>query len=108
MRKRVLLWVPMLDASGEELLRKEVEVVDGSRLEPGARDAALAAAHGLYLPGLVTAELLERAPALEVIGFPGSGFESIDTRAATERPRWNTGRALASAWWRTSRTLRPR
>ena len=29
------------------------------------------------------ADLLERAPRLEVIGFPGSGFESIDTAAAT-------------------------
>jgi phosphoglycerate dehydrogenase-like enzyme len=83
MRKRVLLWMPMLDPAGEDVLRKDVEVIDASRLDPAARDAALASAHGLYLPGAVGAELLERAPQLEVIGFPGSGFESIDTAAAT-------------------------
>jgi D-3-phosphoglycerate dehydrogenase len=83
MRKRVVLSVPMFDPAGEELLRKEVDVIDASRLDPSARDAALAEAHGLYLPGAVGAEQLARCPRLEVVGFPGSGFESIDTAAAT-------------------------
>jgi phosphoglycerate dehydrogenase-like enzyme len=83
MRKRVLLSSPMFDPAGEELLRKEVDLLDGSRLAPAERDAALAGAHGLYAPGPVGAALIARAPRLEVIGFPGSGFEAIDTAAAT-------------------------
>jgi D-3-phosphoglycerate dehydrogenase len=35
------------------------------------------------MPGLLGAEVFARAPRLEVVGFPGSGFESIDTAAAT-------------------------
>jgi D-3-phosphoglycerate dehydrogenase len=83
MRKRVLLQVPMFDPCGEEILRKQVDVIDGSKLDAAGLEAALASAHGLYYPGLVGEEVIARAPRLEVIGFPGSGFESIDTRAAT-------------------------
>jgi D-3-phosphoglycerate dehydrogenase len=84
MRKRVLLTVPMFDPAGEKVLREEVDLIDASRLAPAERDAALAGAHALYAAGsAVGAELIARAPRLEVIGFPGSGFESIDTAAAT-------------------------
>ncbi len=85
MRKRVLLPSPMLHPVGEELLRKEVDLVDGQGLDAAAFDAALAEAHGLCAASPVTAELMDRAPRLEVIGFPGSGYESIDVAAASER-----------------------
>ncbi len=84
MRKRVFVPSPMLHPVGEEILRKEVEVIDGRGLSDADRAAALAKAHGLVAGGVST-ERLDAAPVLEVIGFGGSGFESIDVGAATER-----------------------
>jgi phosphoglycerate dehydrogenase-like enzyme len=83
--KTVFLAQPMLDPSGEEQLRKEVEVVPGSSLDESERAEVLARAHGLCGYGAIDAALMNRAPNLEVIGFPGSGFESIDVAAATQR-----------------------
>lgn len=84
MRKRVLLGLPICDPVEVEILSKEVDVVDARGLTAAEREAALASAHGLYMPGSVGRDAIEGAPQLEVIGFPGSGFESIDTRAATQ------------------------
>jgi D-3-phosphoglycerate dehydrogenase len=91
MRKRVLLPIPMVDPSGTELLAKQVEVIDGRELGPG--DAGIMAGiHGIYSqPGIpdhfavTTGEQMDRAPKLEVIGVNASGFDWIDTAAATER-----------------------
>jgi len=90
-RKQILLPVPMIDPSGAELLAKEVDVIDGRTLGPG--DAGLMAQiHGIYSqPGIpehfavTTGEQMDRAPKLEVIGVNASGFDWIDTVAATER-----------------------
>ncbi len=90
-RKRVLLPIPMVDPSGALLLAKQVDVIDGRELGPG--DAGLMQEiHGIYSqPGIpdhfaVTSGLqMDRAPKLEVIGVNASGFDWIDTAAATER-----------------------
>jgi len=82
--KRVYLPVPMLHPTGEKLLRSEVQVVSGAELDEAGRASALAEAHGLCgIP--VDADLMDRAPKLEVIGFPGSGYESVDVASATAR-----------------------
>ncbi|MCE2390243.1 MAG: hydroxyacid dehydrogenase [Proteobacteria bacterium] len=85
MRKRVLLPTPMLDPAGEEALRKEVDVVDGRDFDAGQEQAAMAEVEGICGGIAAGPELMDRAPRLEVIGFPGSGFETIDVAAATER-----------------------
>ena len=74
MSKRVYLAHPMLDPCGEELLRKEVEVVLGADLDAAAREEALAQAHGISGGVGIDAALMDRAKHLEVIGFPGSGY----------------------------------
>jgi D-3-phosphoglycerate dehydrogenase len=91
-RKSVLLPVPMLHACGAEILSKEVEVIDGSELSPEDARDAMARTHGIYsVPGLPDGmsvqsdEQMQRAPALEVIGGGGSGYEWIDVDAATRR-----------------------
>ncbi|GEM_PF-40615 len=53
-------------------------------------DQALPRIHGLFAMGLmghlpVTAEMMDRAPNLEVIFIPAAGTDRIDTAAATER-----------------------
>jgi len=83
--KSVYLPHPMLDPAGEELLRKETQVVLAGDLDEAGRAAALAVAHGLCGGMGMDAEQMDRAPQLEVIGFPGSGYESIDVAAATAR-----------------------
>lgn len=92
MRKRVLLPVPMLHPIGEELLRKEVDVILGADLDAEAARALLAEVHGVYsVPGppdplpCGRAEHMDLAPKLEVIAGGGSGYEWIDVAAATER-----------------------
>ena len=85
MGKRVLLPSPMLDPAGEEVLRREVEVIDGSGFDEERYAAVLAEVEGLCGGIVAGPELMDRAPKLEVIGFPGSGFESIDVAAASER-----------------------
>ena len=85
MHKRVYLPHPMLHPSGEALLRKEVDVVNGTDLDEAGQAAALAAAHGVCGAVGIDAAFMDRAPKLEVIGFPGSGYESIDVAAATAR-----------------------
>ena len=85
MRKRIYLPHPTLHPAGEELLRKECDVVLGSELDEADREAALASAHGFSGGVAIDAALMDRAPKLEVIGFPGSGYEAIDVAAATAR-----------------------
>jgi D-3-phosphoglycerate dehydrogenase / 2-oxoglutarate reductase len=52
-----------------------------------AFDEALSTAHGLVVRSatMVRTEMLERAPALRVIGRAGVGVDNIDLEAATER-----------------------
>ena len=92
MKKSILIPVPMIDPSGPELLMKEADVIDGT--EYGEQDAEqiLSRIHGIYSqPGIpehfacTNAEQMARIPNLEVIGVSASGFDWIDTRAATER-----------------------
>ena len=71
----------MLDASGLELLRQEVDVVAGWELTPAERGEALAAAHGLAPSG--SSRDLAAGTRLEVVASYGSGYETIDVDAAT-------------------------
>jgi len=90
-RKQVLLPIPMIDPSGALLLAKEVDVIDGRKLGP--EDASvMETIHGIYSqPGIpdhfavTTGEQMDRAPKLQVIGVNASGFDWIDTEAATQR-----------------------
>jgi phosphoglycerate dehydrogenase-like enzyme len=77
----------MLHPDGEALLRREVEVIDGTALDQRELLVAVAEAHGLHAswPGGVTAEVIEAGRNLEVIGSPGSGADMIDLAAATAR-----------------------
>jgi D-3-phosphoglycerate dehydrogenase len=81
MPKRVLLVNPMLDPLGDEMLRREVEVIQGWDLDPQERAAALADVHGLGGGG--STEDIDNGPRLEVIVSYGSGCEHIDLNAAT-------------------------
>ncbi|MAG33679.1 MAG: 3-phosphoglycerate dehydrogenase [Deltaproteobacteria bacterium] len=92
MKKSVLIPVPMIDPSGPELLRKEVDVLDGREIGENDAEETLARIHGIYSqPGIpehfacTNAEQMARIPNLEVIGVSASGFDWIDTQAATER-----------------------
>ena len=91
MTKCVLLPVPMLHPRGAEVLRKEVEVIDGTALTSEEASAVMKDVHGIYsVPGIPapmdcnTLEGIRRAPRLEVIGGGGSGYEWIDISAATQ------------------------
>jgi D-3-phosphoglycerate dehydrogenase / 2-oxoglutarate reductase len=81
-RRRVVLVHPMPHPSGEAMLRDEAEVIEGWRLGPEARAAAVASAHALGGEGR-TADITA-GPKLEVIASYGSGTDNIDVRAATE------------------------
>ena len=81
MPKRVLLVTPMLDPVGDEMLRREVEVIPGWDLDPQERAAALADVQGLGGGG--STEDIDNGPRLEVIVSYGSGCEHIDLDAAT-------------------------
>ncbi len=92
MKKSILIPVPMIDPSGPELLMKEADVIDGTELSEQDAQQTLARIHGIYSqPGIpehfacTNAEQMARIPNLEVIGVSASGFDWIDTDAATER-----------------------
>lgn len=83
-RKTVLVLPPSrLHPDARRMLEREVDVIDGATLDAAGLDAALASAHGLV--GGVAATHLDRAPALEVVGIPGSGWDHVDVAGATAR-----------------------
>ena len=83
-RPRVVVVPPSrLHPAAVEVLGDAVEVVDGLALGPDALADAVASAHGIVGP--VTAEQIQAAPELIVIGVPGSGTDHIDVAAATAR-----------------------
>ena len=80
-RKRVLLQAPMLHPAGDEILRAEVDVIEGWRLKPEERAAELSRAHGLIGGG--SSEDVAMGACLEVIASPASGYEWIAVDDAT-------------------------
>jgi phosphoglycerate dehydrogenase-like enzyme len=87
-RPKIVLWRPMYDSSGQELLADAgaaVTVVDS----PDATDviAALPGALALWVrtPERVTREVLQSGDALVVVSTSGFGTDNIDLQAATER-----------------------
>jgi len=85
--KRILISDP-LDAEGVQILRDAgFDVVEQAGLSPDALREALAGCHGLVIRSgtQVTAEALEGAEALQVIGRAGAGVDNVDVQAATRR-----------------------
>jgi D-3-phosphoglycerate dehydrogenase len=80
-RRRVLLTTPMLDPQGDDILRGEVDVIEGWRLSPEEAIAAMATVHGLGGGG--SSSDIAQGAQLEVIASYGSGCEHIDIEAAT-------------------------
>lgn len=75
---------------GEDRWRRPNNADEAARMQrhaEGVLAAALPELHGIYAggPRPIDRELLEQAPALEVVFMPGSGFERVDLAAATER-----------------------
>lgn len=71
--------------AGIEALRRSCEVVDASSFDREALLACLDGADALVVRSAtqVDAELLERAPSLQVVGRAGIGVDNIDLDAAT-------------------------
>lgn len=80
--KRTLFMGRMFDAATvRATLSVETEVIDGNALGPEALEAVLPTVHGVCTGALGRAQM-ERAPLLEVIGVPASGYDGIDMAAA--------------------------
>ncbi len=85
---RILVSDPIAREGVERLRRAPgVEVVEGDQLEGEGLRAALAESDALIVRSRtrVTAELLQAAPRLKVIGRAGVGVDNIDVEAATRR-----------------------
>ena len=77
-----------LSASGIEILKKaglEVDVKTG--MKPEELKACIGQYHGLIIRSAtkVTAEIVEAAAQLKVIGRAGSGLDNVDKAAATKK-----------------------
>jgi D-3-phosphoglycerate dehydrogenase len=84
MRKRALLLGQMFDVDVvQATLEPELEVIRGNDLEPACIDEILPTIHALC-GGRVTDKMMAKAPNLEVIGVPASGFDGIDIPTANE------------------------
>ncbi|MCF3630235.1 NAD(P)-dependent oxidoreductase [Thalassospiraceae bacterium LMO-SO8] len=88
MSMKAVLWRPMYDPGGHDLLRAagiEPVVVDSPDAEQVK--AALGNANALWVrtPERVTAEIMDAAPGLTVISTSGFGTDNIDIPAATAR-----------------------
>jgi D-3-phosphoglycerate dehydrogenase len=82
-RPRILIREPIADA-GVELLRERFDVdVDGE----APLDGLIAGYEGIVIRSAtkLTAELIERAERLKVIGRAGVGVDNVDVEAATRR-----------------------
>ncbi|MEJ5239838.1 MAG: hydroxyacid dehydrogenase [Anaerolineales bacterium] len=76
-----------LEENGQALLRAQAQVEDRSGIGPEELRTILPAYDALIVRGRtkVTAELLEHAPRLKVIGRAGVGVDNIDLEAARRR-----------------------
>jgi D-3-phosphoglycerate dehydrogenase / 2-oxoglutarate reductase len=74
-------------ASGVELLRREFEVVDGTEWEDVDLKDRIADYDAIIIRSgtQLTADLIERAKRLKVIGRAGIGVDNVDVDAATKR-----------------------
>jgi D-3-phosphoglycerate dehydrogenase len=86
MRKRVLLPQPTSPVA-EEILRRGADVVHGPELDDAEVEKLLTEVEGIYVqaPFVLTAEWIDAAENLEVIGTAGSGTNRIDVEAASAR-----------------------
>ena len=88
MSHKAVLWRPMYDPGGHDLLRAagiEPVVVDSS--DAGEVKAAIGNASALWVrtPERVTADILDAAPGLVMVSTSGFGTDNVDIPAATER-----------------------
>lgn len=83
---RVLVSEPIAD-SGVELLRAEFEVELGLDWDPEALAERIGGFEGILIRSgtRMTAELIDRAERLKVIGRAGTGVDNVDVEAATRR-----------------------
>ena len=84
--QRVLVSEPIAD-SGVNLLREQVDVDVALDLTPEQLKERIAAYDGLLIRSAtkVTAEVIEAADRLKVIGRAGIGVDNVDVAAATKR-----------------------
>lgn len=84
---RVLVADDLSPGAVEHLRSRGLEVEVRTGLAPGELAAALAGRDGLLVRSAtrVTAELLEAAPGLRVVGRAGVGVDNVDLAAATRR-----------------------
>ena len=85
--KKVLIADRLSSRAGEILRAAGLEVEEAPGLAPEVLAERLRGVHGLAVRSAtrVTAELLDRAPDLEVVGRAGIGVDNIDIPAATQR-----------------------
>lgn len=76
-----------LDEDGQNLLQSQAEVVDRSGINAEELLAEIEPFHALIVRGRtkVTAEVIEAAPSLKVVGRAGVGVDNIDLAAAQSR-----------------------
>lgn len=85
MRKKVLLVHPIHQA-GIDLLNKEVDLVWAKAANPEQLKKEVADVHGIILRlSPLTADIINAAPKLEVIGRAGVGYDNVDIQAAAVR-----------------------
>jgi D-3-phosphoglycerate dehydrogenase / 2-oxoglutarate reductase len=84
--KRVLVKEKIAD-SGVELLRQNFDVDLGIEMSDGDFEAAIGGYDAILTRSAtkMTAELIERAERLQVIGRAGTGVDNVDIEAATRR-----------------------
>jgi len=85
-RPRILVKEPIADA-GVALLRERFDVDDGTGWDEATLAERIGDYEGILIRSAtqVTAELLERADRLRVIGRAGIGVDNVDVDAATKR-----------------------
>ena len=87
-KPKVVLWRPMYDRIGHELLEAGgVELVVVDTPDPAAVKAALPGARALFVrtPERVTADVLDAGAELIVVSTSGFGTDNVDLKAATQR-----------------------
>jgi len=85
---KVVLWRPMYDPRGAEMLAQagaDVQIVDSDSVEEVKAAVTDARALWIRYPLPVTAEILDAAPDLVTVSTSGFGYDKIDVPAATER-----------------------